>query len=113
MWRSFGGHILTSSDGTTWTSRTSGTTSALNDVVYGNSAFVAVGAGGTAISSSDGTSWGTETSGTTNTLNGVTYGNSIWVIVGEGGLIRSSVEEEMIERTSGTNNHLYRVIYKE
>ena len=37
------GTILTSSDGTTWTSRTSGTTNALYDVTYENGTFVAVG----------------------------------------------------------------------
>jgi hypothetical protein len=49
------GKILTSSDGTTWTSRTSGTTEYLRGGAYGNSTFVVVGASGTIITSSDGT----------------------------------------------------------
>ena len=40
------GTILTSSDGTTWTSRTSGTTNILNGVAYGNNTIVTVGKGG-------------------------------------------------------------------
>ena len=37
------GTLLTSSDGTTWTSRTSGTTNNLSAVSYGNSILVVVG----------------------------------------------------------------------
>ena len=49
------GTILTSSDGTTWTSRTSGTTEYLRGGAYGNSTLVVVGASGTILTSSDGT----------------------------------------------------------
>jgi hypothetical protein len=38
-----GGTILTSSDGVTWTQRTSGTSNRLYGVTYGNGTFVAVG----------------------------------------------------------------------
>ena len=68
------GTILTSSDGTTWISRTSGTTNTLYGVTYGNSTFVAVGDGGTILTSSDnGTTWTSRISGTSDTLRGVTY----------------------------------------
>ena len=51
------GIILTSSDGTTWDNRISGTTNNLYGVTYGNSTFVTVGDNGTILTSSDGTSW--------------------------------------------------------
>jgi len=70
---SLGGTILTSSDGTTWTERTSGTSEYLRGVTYGNGLFVTVGWEGTILTSSDGTTWDNRTSGTTNTLYGVTY----------------------------------------
>tara|TARA_B110000467_G_C17805689_1_gene207367 strand:- start:140 stop:304 length:165 start_codon:yes stop_codon:yes gene_type:complete len=49
------GTILTSSDGITWTSRTSEVTEKLYGVTYANSTFVVVGATGTILTSSDGT----------------------------------------------------------
>ena len=52
-----GGLILTSADGTTWTSRTTYTSNDLYDVTYGNSKFVAVGLYGTTVTSSDGITW--------------------------------------------------------
>ena len=67
------GTILTSSDGTTWTSRTSGTTEYLRGGAYGNSTLVVVGASGTILTSSDGTTWTSRTSGTSNLLGNVTY----------------------------------------
>jgi hypothetical protein len=83
------GTILTSSDGTTWTSRTSGTTSNLYDVTYGNNRFVAVGglvhdAGpSTTLTSLDGLTWtGQTVSG--YYLVGVTYGNRLFVAAGTG-----------------------------
>ena len=45
------GTILTSTDGTTWTSRTSGTTYGLNSVTYGSGTFVTVGDNGTILQS--------------------------------------------------------------
>jgi len=76
------GTVLTSSNGTTWTS-TSTTCSTcdnssftLTDVTYGNSTYVAVGQSGKILTSSDGTSWDNRSSGTTSNLVGVTYGNS-------------------------------------
>ena len=83
--------ILTSSDGTTWTS-TSGTCSScidngsvysLNDVTYGNSTYVAVGQSGKILTSSDGTSWDNRSSGTTSNLIGITYGNSKFLTLTE------------------------------
>ena len=77
------GTILTSADGTTWTSVNSithtydnGTTVIyqLNDVTYGNGTFVVVSPNGLILTSTDVTSsWTKRTSGTTNDLNGVTY----------------------------------------
>ena len=68
------GTLLTSQDGITWTSRTSGTRLDLCGVTYANSTFVAVGRSGTILTSSDGTSWTSRTSGTTQWLYGVSYG---------------------------------------
>ena len=45
------GTILTSPEGITWTSRTSGTDSILYGVTYGNGTFVAVGTDGTILQS--------------------------------------------------------------
>ena len=67
------GTILTSSDGTSWDNRTSGTTKYLSGVTYGNGIFVIVGYSGTILTSSDGTSWDNRTSGTSIILEGVTY----------------------------------------
>jgi photosystem II stability/assembly factor-like uncharacterized protein len=74
------GHVITSPDGTTWTSRTSGTSSGLsgitfaNDYPFGNSTFVTVGALGTILTSSDnGITWASRASGITKSLQGVAY----------------------------------------
>ena len=108
------GTILTSSDGTTWTSRTSGTTNVLWGVTYGNSTFVVVGPSGSIYTSSDGTSLTSRTSGITNDLWGITYGNSIFVTVSYGGdILTSSDGISWTSRTSGTTNALKDVTYKE
>ena len=68
------GTILTSSDGTSWTSRTSVASDTLWGVIYGKSAYlVVVGTLGTVLTSSDLTTWTSRTSNTSNNLLEVTY----------------------------------------
>ena len=67
------GTILTSSDGISWTSRTSGTSSGIEGVTYANSTFVAVGNGMIILTSTDGTSWTSRSSGINRDLYGITY----------------------------------------
>ena len=66
------GTILTSSNGTKWTKRASGSKGKLRAVAYGNDTLVVVGFSGTILTSSDGTSWTSRTSGTSKSLNGIT-----------------------------------------
>lgn len=81
------GYLYESSDGITWTSRTSGFGS--NDidcVAFGNGLWVAVGQNGTISTSTDRVTWTTRTSNmSTNQINFVAYLNSNWVAVGDGG----------------------------
>ena len=118
------GIILTSSDGISWTKRTSGTTKNLYGVTYGNSAFVAVGGSGTILTSSNGTDWASRTSGTTKNLYGVTYGGGLFVTVGDNGTILTSSDGTTWANTSTNErttlgryfsqpdaNHLYGVTY--
>ena len=81
------GTLYTSSDGITWTSRTSNFgANTINDVAYGNGLWVAVGAAGTIITSTDGITWTARTSNMGgNVIYAVTYANSLWVAVGAGG----------------------------
>jgi uncharacterized repeat protein (TIGR02543 family) len=76
------GSIITSSDGVTWTNRTSGISDTLNGVTYGNGTFVAVGGSGSILASPDGAAWTIRSSGISDTLYGVTYGNGTFVAVG-------------------------------
>jgi len=69
----YSGTILTSSDGTTWDNRTSGTSYVLPGGTYGNSIFVTVGDIGTILTSSDAITWTSRTSGTSEHLRRVIY----------------------------------------
>ena len=61
LWVAVGdnGKILSSTDGMTWTSRSSGLTEQINSVAYGNGSFVAVTnkGGGRVLTSTDGITW--------------------------------------------------------
>jgi len=99
------GTILTSSDGISWTKRTSGKWEYLSGVTYGNGLFVTVGSlSGIILTSPDGNSWTERTSGTGEYLRGVTYGNGLFVTVGESGTILTSSDgTTWTSRTSGTS----------
>ena len=130
------GTILTSSDGTSWDNRTSGTSNSLGGVTYGNGTFVTVGysisssststsdnstptittvKSTTTLTSSDGVTWTLRDSGTSNELRGsITYGNGLFVTVGwEGTILTSSDGISWDNRTSGTSNTLSGITYKE
>ena len=120
------GIILTSSDGISWTKRTSGTTKNLYGVTYGDGLVVTVGDNGTILTSSSGTSWTSRTSGTTKNLYGVTYGGGLFVTVGDNGTILTSSDGTTWTNTSTNKrttlgryfsqpdaNHLYGVTYGE
>ena len=110
---SYGGEIITSSDGSSWTSRNSYTTKLLSDVKYTNNLFAAVGNEGTILRSEDGISWDS-VSGVTFDIFGVDNGLSTWVLVGESGNIStiSEGEDTFTSRTSGTTANLWRVLFK-
>jgi photosystem II stability/assembly factor-like uncharacterized protein len=84
------GTILTSPDGSNWTSRTSNTSNLLEGIIYGNGQFIAVGNNGTILTSTDGATWNSSTvtpSGilsTTELLESISYdGSSKFVVIGE------------------------------
>jgi hypothetical protein len=85
------GICWTSSDGATWTSRTTGTAQQLNSLIYANSLFVAVGASGSVVTSPDGITWTVRTAGS-NTFNRVIYANSLFVAVGANGAVYTSAD---------------------
>ena len=80
------GAVVTSPNGTAWTSRTSGNNGPLYGVSFANGMFVAVGyditaSAGAILTSSNGTTWTSQTSGTTAGLYGVAYAT----VSGKGG----------------------------
>ncbi|MBC2601406.1 hypothetical protein [Puniceicoccus vermicola] len=109
----FGGILTTPTAGSTgleeWTFRYSGEAGDnINDVVYGNNGFVAVGDAGQILVSEDGQNWEEravqETNGTplTQNLLGVAYGNGLYLAVGGQKLISSTDTENWTVVTTWT-----------
>lgn len=87
------GTILTSSDASNWTPRTSNTANALFDVVYGNGWFVAVGSSGTTVRSSDGIDWEVVSVGDMVGRRSIIYDGTQFVIAaGTGNGIHTSTD---------------------
>jgi hypothetical protein len=84
------GTILTSFDGTNWTSADSGTFETLLDCAYGNGHFVAVGSFGTILTSPDGRNWLAQFGGTFYQLNAIAFGDGQFIAVGQESTILSS-----------------------
>jgi hypothetical protein len=107
-----GGVLATSPDGTTWTTRTSGTANNINALTYGDETFVYAGDGGVLATSPDGSTWTTRTSGTANNINALTYANNIFVYAGDGGVLATSPDgASWTQRTSGTVNNINALTY--
>ena len=87
--------MLTSTDGITWTGRTSGTSVEFTNITYGNGIVAAVGTNATIISSSDnGSNWTLVSAlsvvSTFSVQLAISYGNGIFLVAGPGGLRASS-----------------------
>jgi len=78
------GTILTSPDGTAWTTQVSGTNSDLRGAAWDGSQFVVVGGAGTILTSPDGVTWTAQVSGTANNLQDIAWNGSQFVAVGSG-----------------------------
>lgn len=106
------GTVASSTDGITWTNRTSNTGNDINKVIYANGLFVTCGSGGHIVTSPDGITWTLRTSGTTNTLRDIIYANSRFVAVGSSGtIVTSSDGITWTARTSGTTNSIESITY--
>lgn len=80
------GIIRTSTDGTTWTTRTSPTTSNLRDMIWTGSggAFIAVSSTGQIVVSTDGLTWSVSNTISGNpSLRGIARTGAIYMVVGE------------------------------
>jgi hypothetical protein len=116
-----GGTILTSRDGTHWTSEVSGTTQTLRGVSYSynydgaeNTLLLAIGDAGTVCTSLDGVNWVVQSSPTTGTLRGVAGTNNFegmnsprFLICGDGGLLLATQDGKVFSPVStGTTLNL-------
>jgi hypothetical protein len=107
-----GGAILTSPDGTNWTSRTSPAIKFLSSVDVFPGGFVASGDGGTILISTDGSVWTPRISGVTNWLFRTRWLHDRLVAVGEEGVLLTSGDGvTWTPRTSGTTNWLNHAAY--
>ncbi len=84
-----GGAIYTSTDGTTWTLRTSGVVTNLDCCVWTGTSFVIGGQTGTILTSPTGTTWTARTFGSTVEVWGIAWSGSVLVASGSN-MIRTS-----------------------
>ena len=86
IWVAVGNHgtIITSTNGTSWTARTSYTTKYLGDVAWTGSEFIAVGDAGVCVNSPDGINW-------TSYAGGNSAQQNVSVVAGEGFVVVAGV----------------------
>lgn len=106
------GRVLTSTDGSSWVARVSGTPFNLQDVAHGGGVWVAVGSGGTILRSiNDGASWSDVSLGG-GTLASVHYADGHFVTTGQDGRIFSSSDgSTWTAEVSGTSDFLEGLTY--
>lgn len=106
------GIIANTINNANWTTRTSGTSSSIRAIVYGNGTWVRGGAGGSVGTSTDAITWTSRTSGVATIIYGLAYGNSVFVRVGQNGNIGTSTDGiTWTSRTSWTTRDLFTVTY--
>ena len=106
------GTILTSSDGVTWISRTSGTANRLWAATYGSSKFVVVGDSGTVLTSPNGTTWTSRSSGASFQLMDVIFVSTFVTVGGYvGNLIYTSPDGVNWTSRSVQNGQLKAIAY--
>lgn len=104
-----GGLIMTSTNGISWTSRASGQTVYISDVMYGNGYYVAVG-NTRILRSSDGISWSSSTNATY--LYRAAYCSGVFKATGKNGAIWSSTDGlNWTAETSGTASDIRGISY--
>ena len=85
------GTILTSSDGTTWTSRNSGSSRMFKGIIYGSNIFVVGNNGGEIFSSNDGISWTLRFSNSSYEIEDGDFGDDLFLFgTNTGKIIKSS-----------------------
>ena len=94
------GHVATSPDGITWTTRTPSLAANWQSVAYGNGLFVAVSYGGNVMTSPDGITWITRTASETNQWVSIVYANNIFVAVATSGTNRVMTSPDGITWTA-------------
>jgi hypothetical protein len=87
-----------------WTPVDSQTTSAINDIAYGNGLYVAIGDIGSIRTSSDLLTWNTAATGTTVRMEKIIFVNGIFVVGSQLGQIRTSTDG--ITWTTRTSSNL-------
>lgn len=106
------GVILRSVSGGSWTQVTSPVFDTLQDVIFAEGRFLAVGWLGTILESVDGRSWEVRTVGSQQLLNAMAYGNGVYVAVGPvGAILRSLDGRNWGPVNSGVSAPLERVIH--
>ncbi len=110
-----GTNIYSSSDGYTWTRRTSVVNGALLGLGAGNGTVVAVGSGGAILTSPDGSNWVRRSANADLSLRDVTFGSGRFVAVGDSGAAVVSVDAGATwqRASAGTNQGLLGVAYGE
>jgi hypothetical protein len=87
------GKIIVSADNLqSWTAAATPTTDRLEDVIFANNLFVAVGENGTILTSNDGLNWTNQTRGVNYDLDGLGVANGLAIAVGKNGTILTSTD---------------------
>jgi VCBS repeat-containing protein len=81
------GTILTSPDGTTWTSRASNTSENLNAITFGNNQYMVVGDNSTVLTSPDGITWTQQTGVDAPSMRDVIFDGTQFMLVGDSATI--------------------------